>query len=69
MRDFLAGECGQHESKEMQQREMRSPTPGEEQLHAPVGTGGQLSGKQLYRKGSGPAVCPHDKGLWHRGLR
>ena len=64
---------------EVQQGEVRSPAPGEEQPQAPVYSGGRPAGKQLGRKGPGgaggpqverqPAMCPWGKeGEWYPGL-
>jgi len=41
------------EPHEIQQGEVQSPAPGEEQLQAPVRAGGNLAGKQLCRKEPG----------------
>ena len=66
-----AGEMDREEFHEVQQREMQSPAPREQQLQAPVRAGGQLAGKQLCREGPGdpgeqpadhePVVHSHDK--------
>jgi len=67
-----AGEMGTDKPHQVQQREIPSPAPGEEQPQASVHASGYPAGKQLGRKGlrgpgghqaeRAPAMHPHSKG-------
>lgn len=57
-------------TREVQQKDIKSPAPGEEQPHPSVSMGSQLAEKQLWRRPEGPGeqglkheptVCPHGR--------
>jgi len=67
---------GRQEPHEVQQGEVQSPAPGEEQPHAPVYDGDHSVEKQLCREGPGgpgghqvdheAAICPCGRGSQHQ---